>query len=210
MTTERRGSTARVQAAARASAEAAAVAASAESSERISPKQKRIALAKRWASATETITGHSLWTAAAAGDVAKVKACLAAGVDPDWADTYDGTTALWIAAKDNRAEIVQLLADAGANLHCITTGDNAWSAAEVAAYYGSVDSLKTLYSNGVDVYQDLSGNGQSPHEILWCVCACVCAYVRTCVRIMWRCCLHAASLKSASPNTRGLAKWGLV
>ena len=54
-----------------------------------------------------------------------------------------------------------------ANLFTTTTGNNQWSPAEVAAYYGSVASLKVLYDYGVDVFQDLTGNGQSPHEILW-------------------------------------------
>jgi ankyrin repeat protein len=171
MSTSRRGSTtARVLAAAKASAESSSKKEARAVADRVSPSKKQSALAKRWSSAaSESLTGQSLWSAAVAGDVAKVKACVAAGVDPDWADSYDGTTAVWIAAKDNHAEIVQVLADAGANLFCVTTGDNAWSAAEVAAYYGSVASLKALYDNGVDVYQDLSGNGQSPHEILWCV-----------------------------------------
>lgn len=85
----------------------------------------------------------------------------------NWADPYDGTTPAWLAAKDNNSEILQLLANAGADLFHTTTGTNQWSVAEVAAYYGSVAALKVLYNNGVDVFQDLNGNGQSPHEILW-------------------------------------------
>eukprot|EP00750_Incisomonas_marina_P023131 INCI5018.1.p1 GENE.INCI5018.1~~INCI5018.1.p1 ORF type:complete len:242 (-),score=53.82 INCI5018.1:101-826(-) len=137
------------------------------SKQRVREKQNK--LAARWAAATsEHLTGQTLWTAASQGDVAKVRECLAAGVDVDWRDKYDGTTAAWLAAKDNNAEILAMLAAAGADLFHVTSGNNRWSCAEVAAYYGSVGALKVLYNNGVDVFQDLTGdNGQSPHEILW-------------------------------------------
>lgn len=162
----------RVRAAAEASAnsprrQAGTTGVSPSRSKRVREKQGK--LAARWAAATsERLTGQTLWAAASQGDVAKVRECLAAGVNVDWCDTYDGTTAAWLAAKDNNAEILALLAAAGADLFHVTSGDNRWSCAEVAAYYGSVGALKVLYNNGVDVFQDLTGeNGQSPHEILW-------------------------------------------
>ena len=136
---------------------------------RVSPSRKKKLLAAKWAVATsETLTGQSLWTAASEGDLAKVKQCIDAGsVDINYADKYDGTTAVWMAAKDDNVPILRALAEAGADLFAVTKGEDRWSPAEVAAYYGSVGAMKVLYEYGVDVYQDLTGNGQSPHEILW-------------------------------------------
>ena len=75
---------------------------------RVSPKQNK--LAARWAAAASenNMTGQTLWEAASQGDLAKVNACIAARVDVDWIDSYDGTTAAWIAAKDNNTQILQV------------------------------------------------------------------------------------------------------
>lgn len=58
--------------------------------------------------------GDALRRAASAGDVAKVKELLAAGVDANAANSYGGT-ALSFAADKGHAEVVKLLLEHGAN-----------------------------------------------------------------------------------------------
>src|SRR6188508_512961 len=58
--------------------------------------------------------GEELLKAARKGDVAKARALLDAGADPDLPDK-DGKTALWEAARHDQAEIVRVLLAAKAD-----------------------------------------------------------------------------------------------
>lgn len=91
-----------------------------------------------------------LFNAAKEGNLPLVIKTLALGANVNWRNpTMNGKTTLMIASHRNDAEIVLALLTAGAdpNLH-----DNSGNGPlHQAAYYGSVDVLRILISNGADV-----------------------------------------------------------
>lgn len=82
------------------------------------------------------------------GDVRAVKLYLAAGMDPDANDRI-GETALTRAAAANRTEVIQLLLKAKANVNQRTQGG--YTALEVAAFQGNLDSVRLLLDHGTDL-----------------------------------------------------------
>jgi len=101
--------------------------------------------------------GSALIEAARIGDVAGVEAALAGGADPEAADT-NGATALFWAAHAGFADVVRVLAEAGARLDPEGTirvvGTGAYgSPLAAAAAGGHVAVLEALTERGVDLDQ---------------------------------------------------------
>ncbi len=93
-----------------------------------------------------------------AGDIAAVRALLAAAADPN-AAAPEGPTALYFAALEGHADIFHLLIDAGASTEAATTAD--WSLLLAAVYGGQEDLVTWLLDRGADVseYGHLWQNG---------------------------------------------------
>jgi ankyrin repeat protein len=94
-----------------------------------------------------------LLQAAAAGDVARLRAALAAGADPDARDD-DGATALMRAAHAGRLDAVRALIDAGASVNA--TDPRGWGALSKSVYNpeldrGFADVVQALIAAGADV-----------------------------------------------------------
>ena len=83
-----------------------------------------------------------LQTAAARGDVAEVRRLLAAGADVD-ATCDGGRTALFVAARHGRADVVRVLLAAKANVDSAATTDGA-TPLLMAAANGHLTVVQTL------------------------------------------------------------------
>jgi ankyrin repeat protein len=103
----------------------------------------------------------ALHDAAEAGDVALVRALLAAGVDVDPTTRLGAYTPLHLAAAAAKSDAVQALLDGGANPHAATTtGDVV--ALHFAAEAGDVRSIRALLDAGAEVDARESTRGQTP------------------------------------------------
>ena len=92
-----------------------------------------------------------LWQAAKDGDVAKVKAALAAGADIegiDFSDNRNGRRALNYAALNNRAEVIEVLLAAGANIE--SQNRTRFTPLHHAAEAGAIDAIEVLLKHGAD------------------------------------------------------------
>ena len=97
---------------------------------------------------------QDLFNAALAGDTAALKAQLAAGASPDWADTESGETPLMAACKRGHLDAVRALIGAGANVNA--TDANGWTPVFKAAYNPELDCgfapvVQALVDAGADV-----------------------------------------------------------
>ncbi|GMR23345.1 MAG: hypothetical protein BMS9Abin37_1765 [Acidobacteriota bacterium] len=97
------------------------------------------------ATATQDSAEHLFLSAARAGDVAEIRALLAAGADVDDADP-DGRTALMLAAGGNDEALVELLLEAGADAG--KRDAEGVSALTIAKAYGFPDIVARLRSAG--------------------------------------------------------------
>lgn len=92
-----------------------------------------------------------LWQASRNGDVAGVKAALAAGADIegiDFSDNSNGRRALNYAALNNHAEVIEALLAAGANIE--SQNRTRFTPLHHAAEAGSIDAIKTLLAHGAN------------------------------------------------------------
>ncbi len=112
------------------------------------------ALVVIWAAAGVQISGQSeaLWSAARQGDLNAVKASLARGTPADVKDP-DGATALFHAAEHGQIDVVEYLADRGADLNVtgrVTIGGAPYrvSALAAAALGWHVEVVRTLLARG--------------------------------------------------------------
>jgi hypothetical protein len=86
--------------------------------------------------------------AASAGDLAKVKDCLATGVDVN-AKNANGSTALMLAAQEGRLTVVAFLLSAKADVNLKAASGN--TALLLAAQEGHADVVQALIAAGADV-----------------------------------------------------------
>ncbi len=100
-------------------------------------------------------TPGELWQAARAGDVARVKALLAAGVPVDARTEFD-VSALYFAANANRPEVIAVLAAAGADL-TVKDNDYGFSAMSMAAWLGHTEAVEALIEAGVPAGEAIGG-----------------------------------------------------
>nr|WP_298683156.1 ankyrin repeat domain-containing protein [uncultured Dongia sp.] len=92
-----------------------------------------------------------LWAASQSGDVAAVKAALAAGADIegiDFSDNKNGRRALNYAALSNHAAVIEALLAAGANIESLNR--TRFTPLHHAAEGGSIDAIKTLLKHGAN------------------------------------------------------------
>ncbi|GJM09269.1 MAG: hypothetical protein DHS20C11_15450 [Lysobacteraceae bacterium] len=89
-----------------------------------------------------------LHTAVVAGDVAVVKAHIAAGSDLNVAEPFGGSSPLISAALFGQTEIAIVLIDAGADLD-VTNGDGS-TALHTAAFFGRPQIVDALLQHGVN------------------------------------------------------------
>jgi len=107
-----------------------------------------------------------LMQAADDNDIAKVRYLLDKGAQVDLVTPLDaegngGRSALFAAIANDGVEIVQLLADAGADLR--RPGNKVWTPAHYAAYKGALKSLRLLHERGVAMDQIFDGGrGSTP------------------------------------------------
>lgn len=107
-----------------------------------------------------------LMQAADDNDIAKVRYLLDKGAQVDLVTPLDaegngGRSALFAAIANDGVEIVQLLADAGADLR--RPGNKVWTPAHYAAYKGALKSLRLLHERGVAMDQAFDGGrGSTP------------------------------------------------
>ncbi len=88
----------------------------------------------------------SYWQAARSGDVAKVKALVEQGVDID-AVTEFNCGAIYFAANRNHADVIKLLAEAGANVNLRDT-DYGFTPVQMAAWLGHTEATDALIDAG--------------------------------------------------------------
>ena len=98
------------------------------------------------ASRTPDDLGWELHNAASEGDLAKVKAALAAGAAVDWADDVVGNSAIHVAAQSDHADVIRALLAAGADVDKIGEGDG--TPLGMAAATNSLDAAKALLKAG--------------------------------------------------------------
>lgn len=94
---------------------------------------------------------QDLWKAASDGDVAGVKAALAAGADIegiDFSENKNGRRALNYAALNNQPAVIEALLAAGANIESLNR--TRFTPLHHAAEAGSIDAIKTLLAHGAD------------------------------------------------------------
>lgn len=105
--------------------------------------------------------GDELRRAASAGDVAKVRALLDAGADPNAGNRY-GATALSFACDKGHAEVVKLLLERGAR---VDVKDTFYNSTPVvwAAMKGHAEVLRALLEKGADAPTALSTAVMSGH-----------------------------------------------
>jgi ankyrin repeat protein len=113
--------------------------------------------------------------AAAAGDVERLRALLAAGADPNAPETDDHWPPLLEAAQENRVEAVRLLLDAGADMY--TQASSGETPLSMALRRGSLEVFRLLLERGyqLDPVRDqadqmLVNAGSQDREVLrWLV-----------------------------------------
>lgn len=91
----------------------------------------------------------SIWTAAAAGDVAAVERHLAEGIKVDQREPASKGTALQWAAASGKEKVIELLAKKGADVNA-PTGDGG-TALHGSAFLGYVKATETLIQLGANV-----------------------------------------------------------
>ncbi|WP_374310728.1 ankyrin repeat domain-containing protein [Dongia sp.] len=92
-----------------------------------------------------------LWQAAQDGDVAGVKAALAAGADIegiDFSENKNGRRALNYAALNNKPDVIEALLAAGANIE--SQNRTRFTPLHHAAEAGSIDAIKVLLKHGAN------------------------------------------------------------
>jgi hypothetical protein len=92
-----------------------------------------------------------LWKAAQDGDVAGVKAALAAGADIegiDFSENKNGRRALNYAALNNKPDVIEALLAAGANIE--SQNRTRFTPLHHAAEAGSIDAIKVLLKHGAN------------------------------------------------------------
>jgi ankyrin repeat protein len=92
-----------------------------------------------------------LWAASQKGDVAAIKAALAAGADIegiDFSENNNGRRALNYAALNNRAEAIEALLAAGANIE--SQNRTRFTPLHHAAEAGAIDAIKVLLKHGAN------------------------------------------------------------
>lgn len=116
---------------------------------------------------------QALMAAVVAGDVAAVKAALAAGADvnerfPLINVFNDGHTPLLVASRDGPTEIARLLVEAGADVNAVEPTFGAVPLHK-AAYNGRADILAILAAQpGIDLNVPGPSNGYTPlHDAIW-------------------------------------------
>ncbi|OAR24116.1 serine/threonine protein kinase [Streptomyces sp. ERV7] len=106
-----------------------------------------------------------LFGAIAVGDAARVRAVLRAGADAEGADR-EGTTPLYEAAVNGRAEIARVLLTAGAAPDAESGGPGAEGTPLcAAACWAHVETVRVLLTHGADPsLREDGGTGWSPLE----------------------------------------------
>jgi len=99
-------------------------------------------------------------SAAVAGDVAAVRAALAAGADPNAVADHGFTPLDW-AARFGQIETMKALVDAGAALDLRDEGPNGWTPIMHALHKGQARAALALLEWGADP-DSRSDNGQTP------------------------------------------------
>jgi len=92
-----------------------------------------------------------LWAASQSGDVAAVKAALAAGADIegiDFSENRNGRRALNYAALNNKPEVIEVLLAAGANIE--SENRTRFHPLHHAAEAGSIEAIKVLLKHGAN------------------------------------------------------------
>jgi ankyrin repeat protein len=92
-----------------------------------------------------------LWAASQSGDVAAVKAALAAGADIegiDFSENHNGRRALNYAALNDHAEVIEVLLAAGANIE--SENRTRFHPLHHAAEAGSINAIKVLLKHGAN------------------------------------------------------------
>ncbi|MFI1866144.1 ankyrin repeat domain-containing protein [Streptomyces jumonjinensis] len=104
-----------------------------------------------------------LFTAIRAGDTTRVEAVLRAGAAPERADS-EGTTPLYEASVNGRAEIARLLLAAGATPDSESSGLGAEGTPLcAAACWGNTETVRELLAHGADPnLREDQGTGWSP------------------------------------------------
>ncbi|WP_303918034.1 acyltransferase family protein [Draconibacterium sediminis] len=101
---------------------------------------------------TETKTapqrGNSIHAAVIAGNIAAVKAIIAAGADLNEKEPAGGSSPLMTACVFGKTEIAQVLIDAGADLN-VTNNDGS-TALHTAAFFCRTEIVKALLNKGID------------------------------------------------------------
>ena len=88
-----------------------------------------------------------LVAAALKGDVARVRAALAAGADPDGPDARTGWPPLFFAASCGRVEAMRALLAGGADVNA-TDAKQGQTALHVCAYFGRAEASHVLLAAG--------------------------------------------------------------
>lgn len=94
---------------------------------------------------------RDLWQASKDGDVARIKAALAAGAEIegiDFSDSPNGRRALNYAALNNRPEAIEALLAAGANIE--SQNRTRFTPLHHAAEAGAIDAIKVLLKHGAN------------------------------------------------------------
>ena len=108
---------------------------------------------------------QDLWRASIAGDVAGVKAALAAGADIegiDFSENNNGRRALNYAALNNRPEVIEALLAAGANIE--SQNRTRFTPLHHAAEKGSIEAIKVLLKHGANKRAKMYRGG-TPQQI---------------------------------------------
>jgi ankyrin repeat protein len=106
----------------------------------------------------------ALWKAAQEGDVAGVKTALAAGADIegiDFSENKNGRRALNYAALNNRAEVIEVLLAAGANIE--SQNRTRFTPLHHAAEAGAIDAINVLLKHGANKKAKMYRGGIPQH-----------------------------------------------